>query len=66
LGGTVAVETTQQVLGYLPAMFTVTLLSLMFSLLIGYVTHRQTASAWPVVCWGSIPGGLTQMIVPNR
>ena len=63
MGRTVTLEATRQILSDLPAMFTVTLLTLLFCILTGYVTHRRTGISLASGMLGSMPGGLMQMVV---
>ena len=63
MGRTVTLETTRQVLANLPAMFAVTLLTVLFCLGVGYITHRRTGISLASGILGSIPGGLAQMVL---
>ncbi|MDD5167403.1 MAG: AbrB family transcriptional regulator [Syntrophales bacterium] len=63
MGRTITLETTAQIMSDLPAMFTVTILTLMFSSFMGYITHRRTGISLASGMLGSIPGGLSQMIL---
>jgi uncharacterized protein len=63
LGRTVTLETTGEILANLPMMFGVTLLSVIFCLGIGYITHRRTGISLASGMLGSIPGGLAQMVL---
>lgn len=63
LGRTVTLETAGEILANLPLMFGVTLLSVIFCLGIGYLTHRRTGISLASGMLGSIPGGLAQMVL---
>jgi hypothetical protein len=63
MGRTVTLETAGEILANLPAMFGVTLLTVLFCLGIGYITHRRTGISLASGMLGSIPGGLTQMVL---
>jgi len=66
MGRTVTVETTQQILINLPGMAAVTLLIVLFSLAMGYLTHRQTGISLASGILGSVPGGLAQMVLMSE
>jgi membrane AbrB-like protein len=63
MGRTVTVETAEQILINLPEMAAVTLLIVLFSLATGYLTHRRTGISLASGILGSVPGGMTQMIL---
>lgn len=63
MGRTVTLETTREILANLPVMFGVTLLTVMFCLGLGYITHRRTGISLASGMLGSIPGGLAQMVL---
>jgi hypothetical protein len=63
MGRTVTVENSRQILGDLPEMLIVTLLTLAFSAGIGYVVHRRTGISLASSTLGSLPGGLSQMLL---
>ena len=63
MGQTVTLETTAQIVSDLPEMFTVTVLTLLFSWGMGYVIHRRTGVSLASAMLGSIPGGLSQMVL---
>jgi uncharacterized protein len=63
MGRAVTAETTQHIWASLPSMFTITLLTLLFCAAAGYITHRQTGISLPSALLGSMPGGLSQMVV---
>jgi uncharacterized protein len=63
MGRTVTFETTQQILANLPGMAAATLLTVLFSLGTGYITHRRTGISLASGVLGSMPGGLAQMII---
>ncbi|ATW28100.1 AbrB family transcriptional regulator [Candidatus Formimonas warabiya] len=51
-----------QIFRQLPAMFICTMATVLFSLLIAYLTSRGTGMSLSTGILGSIPGGLTQMV----
>ena len=63
MGRTVTFETTQQILAGLPGMAAATLLTVLFCLGTGYITHRRTGISLASGVLGSMPGGLAQMII---
>ena len=63
MGRTLTFETTQQILANLPGMAAATLLTVLFCLGTGYITHRRTGISLASGVLGSMPGGLAQMIV---
>jgi uncharacterized protein len=63
MGRNIAFETTQQILDNLPGMIAATLLTVLFCLGAGYVTHRRTGISLASGVLGSMPGGLAQMII---
>lgn len=63
MGRTVTVEASRQILSDLPSMLVVTLLTILFSAAMGYITHRKTGISLASGVLGSVPGGLAQMIV---
>ena len=63
MGRTVSFETTQQILANLPGMAAATLLTVLFCLGTGYITHRRTGISLASGVLGSMPGGLAQMII---
>lgn len=63
MGRTITHETVQQIWTILPSIFVVTLLTTMFSVVLGYFTHRQTGISFASGILGSMPGGLTQMVL---
>jgi uncharacterized protein len=63
MGRTVTPETTGELLTNLPAMFAVTLLTTLFCLALGYITHRKTGISLASSMLGNIPGGLAQMVL---
>jgi membrane AbrB-like protein len=63
MGRTVTPETAGKILANLPAMFGVTLLTVIFCLGIGYITHRKTGISLASGMLGNIPGGLAQMVL---
>jgi membrane AbrB-like protein len=63
MGRTVTFETIQQILANLPGMAAATLLTVLFCLGTGYITHRRTGISLASGVLGSMPGGLAQMII---
>jgi membrane AbrB-like protein len=63
MGRTVTLETAEQILTNLPAMTAVTFLTVLFCVVMGYVTHRQTGISLASGILGSMPGGLGQMVL---
>jgi membrane AbrB-like protein len=63
MGRTVTPETAGKILANLPAMFGVTLLTVIFCMGIGYITHRKTGISLASGMIGNIPGGLAQMVL---
>lgn len=63
LGRAMTYETAQQILFTLPSIIIVTLLTLMFSMLVGYLTHQKTGISLASGILGSMPGGLMQMVL---
>jgi uncharacterized protein len=63
MGRTVTGEAVRQILSDLPSMLAVTLLTVLFSAVAGYVTHRKTGISLASGVLGSVPGGLAQMVV---
>ena len=63
MGRTVTFETAQQILTNLPGMTAATLLTVLFCLGTGYITHRRTGISLASGVLGSMPGGLAQMII---
>lgn len=63
IGLSLTVSTLGQIGQQLPSMITLTLLLLLFSMLIAYVLSRWTGIPFQTMLIGSIPGGLSQVIV---
>jgi membrane AbrB-like protein len=63
MGISFTAETGQQILIHLPSMFVSTTLIILFSLLLGYLVGRRTGISRSTSLIGSIPGGLSQMVV---
>jgi len=63
MGRTLTVETTHLILDNLPGMAIAMLLTVLFCLVTGYVTHRRTGISMASGVLGSMPGGLAQMII---
>jgi membrane AbrB-like protein len=66
IGRTFTQDTCQQILNQLPTMLLVTVVTVLFSLMMGYVTHKKTGITMETGLIGSIPGGLTQVAVLCR
>ncbi|MFH5184924.1 AbrB family transcriptional regulator [Paenibacillus sp. TAB 01] len=63
MGLSVTMESAKQISSQLPSMLIATLLTIVFSLLAAYITARQTGISFASSAIGSIPGGLSQMVV---
>ncbi len=63
MGRTITLETAHQILVTLPSIFAVTLLTLTFSVALGTFTCRKTGISLASGILGSMPGGLTQMVL---
>lgn len=61
IGRTFTQETCQQIMIQLPVMLAVTAATVIFSLMMGYLTHKKTGISVESGLIGSIPGGLTQV-----
>lgn len=66
IGRTFTQETCQQILNQLPTMLLVTVVTVLFSLMMGYVAHKKTGITIETGLIGSIPGGLSQVAVLCR
>lgn len=66
IGRTFTPETCHQILIQLPVMLLVTVVTVVFSLMMGYLTHKRTGITLESSLIGSIPGGLTQVAVLCR
>lgn len=51
------------VLAQLPLMLAMTMALILFSLAVGYITHRQTGLTLATAVLATVPGGLSQMVV---
>jgi membrane AbrB-like protein len=56
-------EVGRQIMAQLPAMLTMTGAVVLFSLIIGYITHRRTGITLATSVLATVPGGLSQMVV---
>lgn len=63
MGSSFAIETGLQIVKQLPAMMFATTSTVLFSLLTGYIICRRTGISLSTSIIGSVPGGLTQMVV---
>lgn len=63
LGISFTVETLHQIIRQLPAMMLATSSTIIFSLLVGCIVCRRTGISLATSVIGSVPGGLTQMVV---
>lgn len=63
LGISFTSETLAQIARQLPAMAFATLSTILFSLFVGYIVCRRTGISLATGIIGSVPGGLTQMVV---
>ena len=66
IGRTFTQETCQQIVNQLPTMLLVTVVTVLFSLMMGYIAHKKTGITIETGLIGSIPGGLTQVAVLCR
>jgi membrane AbrB-like protein len=66
IGRTFTQDTCQQILSQLPTMLLVTVVTVLFSLMMGYLAHKKTGITIETGLIGSIPGGLTQVAVLCR
>lgn len=66
MGSPFTLATAQKILDQLPAIAGATIATVGFSLLIGYMTHRLTGIDLASSLLGSVPGGLTQMVLLSR
>lgn len=63
IGRTFTQETCQQIIIQLPIMLLVTIVTIIFSFLMGYIAHKKTGISVESGLIGSIPGGLSQTAV---
>lgn len=63
MGRAVTLNTVHTIIASLPAMAAVTLLTILFCTASGYITHRQTGISLASSLLGSMPGGLSQMVL---
>lgn len=63
IGRTFTQETCEQIIIQLPTMLMVTIVTILFSLLMGYIAHKKTGISIESGLIGSIPGGLSQTAV---
>lgn len=63
IGRPFSLETGRQIAAQFPYMVLVTLLTVLISLLMGYITHKKTGINLATGLIGSVPGGLSQMTV---
>lgn len=63
LGSSFTIETGLQIIKQLPAMLFATTSTILFSLFIGYITYRRTGISLSTSILGSVPGGLSQMVI---
>jgi membrane protein AbrB duplication len=63
LGRPFTAEVGIYILSQLPLMLVMTVFLIVFSLAAGYVTHRQTGLSLATSVLGTVPGGLTQMVI---
>lgn len=55
-----------QILTQLHVMFLVTFLIILMSMILGYITHRQTGISFTTGMLGSVPGGFSQMVLMSE
>lgn len=63
MGSSFTMDTLHQIIDQLPAMVIATIATTLFSLLIGYITHKKTGIDLATSMLGSTPGGMTQMVI---
>lgn len=63
MGSSFTKETLEQILSQLPAMLFSTVSTVLFCLVLAYITHRRTGISLASSILGSTPGGMTQMTV---
>lgn len=63
MGRSVTPEAVHTITASLPVMMAITLLTILFCTVSGYVTHRQTGISLASGLLGSMPGGLSQMVL---
>jgi membrane AbrB-like protein len=63
MGSAFTPETGRQIVDQLPAMFISTVISLIVCFWIGWVVHKRTRISLSSATLGSIPGGLSQMVI---
>lgn len=56
-------ETAHQIIAQFPEMVLITLLTMLFTFALSYLTHRQTGVNMATCAISSIPGGLSQMVI---
>ena len=66
IGKAFTAAAAHQMLVELPIMFLVTLIILVMSLLLGYLTHRRTGISLSTGLMGSVPGGFSQMVLMSE
>ena len=63
MGRTITADTIHHILLMLPSIVIITLLTLLFSLVVGYFTHLKTGISLSSGILGNMPGGLFQMVL---
>lgn len=63
MGSPFTIEAGKQIIVQLPSMILATFTTIVFGMLMGYLTYRRTGISLASCMLGSIPGGLTQMAV---
>ena len=63
MGRSVTMDALHTITASLPIMITITLLTILFCTVSGYITHRQTGISLSSSLLGSMPGGLSQMVL---
>ncbi len=66
IGKAFTVEAAAQILAQLPVMLLVTVLILLMSLILCYITQRKTGISFTTVMLGSVPGGFSQMVLMSE
>ena len=66
IGKAFTLEAAAQILAQLPVMLLVTVLILLMSMILGYITHRKTGISFTTGMLGSVPGGFSQMVLMSE
>ncbi|WP_201716523.1 AbrB family transcriptional regulator [Rossellomorea arthrocnemi] len=63
IGQSFSQKTMVEIFTQLPSMFTMTVAIIVFSMFLAYITSKMTGIGLPSTITGSIPGGLSQMVI---